>query len=75
MGVLLGCTSLFVVTFSMPLRKKVVTGILIGVGENHQLEPSIDHISMHSEGAESSSGTTHRESREMMAAIEDLQHS
>ena len=73
MGVLLCCTSLFVVTFSMPLRKKVVTGILIGVGENHRSEPSTDHISMHSEGAESSDGTTHRESMEMMAAIEDLQ--
>ena len=53
----------------------MVTGILTGVGENHWLEPSTDHISMHSEGVGSSSGTTYRESREMMAAIEDLQRS
>ena len=53
----------------------MVTGILTGVGENHWLEPSTDHISMHSEGVGSSSGTAYRESREMMAAIEDLQHS
>ena len=48
------------------------TGILTGVGENHRSKPSTDHISMHFEGAGSSGGTAHRESREMMAAIEYL---
>nr|POE65400.1 hypothetical protein CFP56_55263 [Quercus suber] len=57
----------------MPLRKKVGIRILTGVGENHRSEPSADHIYMHSEGAGSSSGTAHREIREMMATIEDLQ--
>jgi len=37
----------------MPPRKKV-TGILTSVGENHRLEPSADHISMHFEGTNSS---------------------
>ena len=36
----------------MPPRKKV-TGIQTGVGENHRLEPSADHISMHFEGTNS----------------------
>ena len=53
----------------------MVTGILTGVGENHWLEPSTDHISMHSEGVGSSGETAHRESKVMMVAIEDLQHS
>ena len=53
----------------------MVTGILTGVGENHWLEPSTDHISMHSEGVGSSGGTVYRKSREMMVAIEDLQRS
>ena len=57
----------------MPPRKKVVTGILTSVGENHWSKPSTDHISMSSEGVESSSEVGHRESREIMAAIEDLQ--
>ena len=51
----------------------MVIGILIGVGANHQSEPSTNHMSMHFESAESSGGTAHRESREMMAAIKDLQ--
>jgi len=38
----------------MPPRKKVVTGILTGVGENHWSEPSRDHMSMHSGGVEPS---------------------
>ena len=59
----------------MPPRKKVVTGILTGVGENHQSIPSTDHISMHFKGAESLGGTTHCESKEMMATIKDLQRS
>ena len=59
----------------MPLRKKLVTGILTGVGENHWSEPSTDHISMHSEGIGSSGGIVYRKSREMMVAIEDLQRS
>ena len=58
----------------MPLRKKVVTGTLAMVDENHQSEPSADHMSMHSEGVRSSGETAHRESRVMMIAIEDLQH-
>ena len=57
----------------MPPRKKVVTRILIGVGENHQSKPSIDHISMHFKGIESSGEAGHHESREIMATIEDLQ--
>nr|POE59759.1 hypothetical protein CFP56_61796 [Quercus suber] len=59
----------------MPLRKKMVIGTLIGVGENHWSEPSADHISMHSEGVESSGETGRRETRGIMAAIEDFQHS
>nr|POE85848.1 hypothetical protein CFP56_18197 [Quercus suber] len=59
----------------MPPRKKVVNGILAGVDENHWSKPSTDHISMHSEGAESSGGTAHHESRLMMATIKDLQRS
>ena len=57
----------------MPLRKKVVTGTLAMVDENHQSEPSADHMSMHSEGIGSSGETAHCESRVMMAATEDLQ--
>ena len=57
----------------MPLRKKVVAGTLAVVDENHQSEPSVDHMSMHSEGVRSSGETAHRESKVMMAAIEDLQ--
>ena len=56
----------------MPPTKKVVTGILTGVGENHRSKPSTDHISVHSEGVESSGEASHCESREIMAAIEDL---
>ena len=58
----------------MPLRKKVA-GIWIGVGENYRSEPSIDHISMLSEGTESSGEASHRESRGIMVTIKDLQHS
>ena len=57
----------------MPPRK--VTRIRIGVGENHRLEPSTDHISMHSEGTESSGEAGHHESRGIMVAIKDLQRS
>ena len=64
----------FVVTFSMPPRKKV-TRVLTSVGENHGPEPSADHISMHYEGKESSGEAGHLENRNIMAAIEDLQHS
>ena len=53
----------------------MVTGTLIGVVENHRSEPSADHISMHSEGAESSEETGRHETRGIMAAIEDLQRS
>ena len=53
----------------------MVIGILTSVGENHRSEPSTNHISMHFEGTESSGGTAHRESRQMMAAIEDFQRS
>ena len=74
-SVLLGYTLLLVATFSMPLRKKVVIGILTGVDENHRSETSTDQTSMHSNGVESSGKTAYRESREMMAAIEDLQRS
>ena len=44
----------------------MVTGALIGVGENHQSEPSANHISMHSEGAESSGETSRRETKGIM---------
>ena len=57
----------------MPPRKMVVTGILTGVGKNHRLEPSIDHISMHFEGTKSSGGTAHHESKGIMTAIKELQ--
>ena len=63
--------SLFATTFSMPPNKKV-TGILIGLCENQQSEPSADHISMHSEGTESSGEAGHLENKNIMAAIEDL---
>ena len=59
----------------MPSRKKVVTRILVGVGENHRSEPSTDHVSMHSEGAESSGESGRHETRGIMATIEDLQPS
>nr|POE89448.1 hypothetical protein CFP56_01804 [Quercus suber] len=59
----------------MPPRKKMVTRTLIGMGENHRSEPSADHISMHSKGAKSSGEAGHRETRGIMAAIEDLQRS
>ena len=68
---LLGYIPLFVVIFSMPPKKKV-TGILSCVGENHRSKPNTDHISMHSEGTESSGEVGHYESRSIMAAIEDL---
>ena len=58
----------------MPPKKKVI-GILTGVGENHQLEPSIDHLSMHSEGTNSSCKAGHHERVSIMAAIKDLQRS
>nr|POF02698.1 hypothetical protein CFP56_04934 [Quercus suber] len=59
----------------MPSRKKMATRTLIRMGENHQSEPSVDHISMHSEGAESSKETGHHETRGIIVAIEDLQRS
>ena len=37
----------------MPPRKKA-TGVLDGLGENQQVGPSAKHISMHTEGIESS---------------------
>ena len=55
----------------MPLRKKA-TGVLTGVNENHRPEPSVDHISMHSEGIESFGEAGYPENRNIMAAIEDL---
>ena len=58
----------------MPSRKKV-TGVLIGVGENHLLEPSPNHISMYSEGTKSSRKASHPKNRNIIAAIEDLQRS
>nr|POE75237.1 hypothetical protein CFP56_14272 [Quercus suber] len=58
----------------MPPRKKV-TGVLTGVGENHRLKPSANHISMHSEGTKSSKEVSHTKNRNIMAAIEDLQRS
>ena len=58
----------------MPPKKKVI-GILTGVGENHQLEPSTDHLSMHSEGTKSSCEAGHHERVSIMAAIKDLQRS
>ena len=70
---MLGCTPLFVVTSSMPSRKKIATGTLTGVGENHWSEPSADHISMHFEGAESSGEAGHHETKGIIAAIKDLQ--
>ena len=57
----------------MPLRKKVGIGILTSVGENHRSEPNTNHISMHFEGIRYLGGSAHRESKEMMVAIEELQ--
>ena len=74
-GVLLSCTPLLVVTLSMPLRKKVGTRVPTGVGENHRSEPSTDHVSMHSEGAESLRESGRCETMGIMATIEDLQRS
>nr|POF27166.1 hypothetical protein CFP56_08537 [Quercus suber] len=59
----------------MPPRKKMVTGTSTGVGENHRSKPSVDHISVHFEGAESSREASHRETKGIMAAIKDLQRS
>ena len=61
----------FVVTFSMPPRKKV-TRVLTSVGENHRPEPSANHISVHYEGTKSSGDASHPKNRNIMAAIEDL---
>ena len=72
---MLGCTPLFVVTSSMPLRKKMVTRMLTGVDENHRSEPSADHISMHFEDAKSSGEAGHHEFKGIIATIEDLQRS
>ena len=58
----------------MPPRKKF-TGILTGLGENQRSKPSANHISMHSEGTESSGEVGQPENRNIMVAIEDLQHS
>ena len=60
--------SLFATTFSMPPNKKV-TGILIGLCENQQSEPSANHISMHSEGTKSFSVAGQPENRNIMAVI------
>ena len=60
--------SLFATTFSIRPNKKVM-GILIGLGENQQLEPSADHISMHSEGTKSFSVAGQPENRNIMAVI------
>jgi len=45
------------------------------VGENHQSEPSANHISMHFKGTKSSGEADHPENRNIMSAIEDLQRS
>ena len=55
----------------MPPRKKF-TGILIGLGENQRSKPSANHISMHSEGTESSGEVGQPKNRNIMVAIEDL---
>ena len=70
----LGYIPPFAITFSMPPRKKAM-GILIGVGKNHRSEPRADHLSMHFEGTKSSGEAGHPENKNIMAAIEDLQHS
>ena len=58
----------------MPPKKNIM-GILTGVGENYRSKPSTDHLSMHSEGIESSGEAGHHKSKNIMAAIEDLQRS
>ena len=65
-------TFVFAVTFSMPPRKNV-TGVLTSMGENHWSKPNANHISMHSEGTQSSSEAGHLENRNVMAAIKDHQ--
>ena len=55
----------------MPPRKKAI-GILASVRENHWSEPSVDHLSMHSEGTKASGEASHSGNRNIMVAIEDL---
>ena len=55
----------------MPPRKKG-TGAPVGSSENQQVELSTDHISIHTEGTESSGEASHPKNRNIMTAIEDL---
>ena len=55
----------------MPPRKKG-TGAPVGSSEDQQVEPSADHISIHTEGTESSGEASQPENRNIMTAIEDL---
>ena len=58
----------------MPLRKKNA-GAQASLWENQQAEASVDHVSLHTEGTESSKEVRQLNNRDLVAAIEDLQHS
>ena len=58
----------------MPLKKKN-TAAQVGSGEDQQVEVSVDHVSMQTEGIESYKGVKQPSNRDLMATIEDFQHS
>ena len=55
----------------MPSRKKV-TIVPVGLGENKQ-GPSVEHMSMHTEGTKSFGEASQLENKNIVIAIEDLQ--
>ena len=55
----------------MPPRKKNA-GAQVGSGENQQVEVSVDHISLHIIGIESSEEVKQPDNKDLMASIEDL---
>ena len=64
----------FLLGYSMPLKKKN-TAAQVGSGEDQQVEVSVDHVSMHTEGIESYKDVKQPSNRDLMATIEDFQHS
>ena len=56
----------------MPPRKKGI-GVPASSGENQQVGPSVDHISMHIEGTKSSGEASQPENKNIVTAIKDLQ--
>ena len=57
----------------MPLKKN--TAAQVGSGEDQQVEVSVDHVSKHTEGIESYKEVKQPSNRDLMATIEDFQHS